>query len=87
MGKLAVNRRFLACDAALPSSLEFGCGDRLVVVRERAKSQSTINEARRLVERSRILCATAADLTREANAIRISIKKSLEHKRRVLRPN
>jgi hypothetical protein len=57
-----------------------------VAVHRRAKSRNTIDEAIRLIERSRILCATAADLTRESEAIRISILKALERKRKVLRP-
>jgi hypothetical protein len=49
-------------------------------------ARNKIDEAKRLIERSRILCATAADLTREAKAIQISISKSLVRKRKVLRP-
>ena len=60
-------------------------GNGLVAVDDRAKTPSTIEEAKRLIERSRILCATAADLTRESVALRISILKSLERKRKALR--
>ena len=57
-----------------------------MAVLERAKSRTTIDEARRLIEGSRILCATAADLARESKAIKISIQKALERRHKVLRP-
>ena len=57
-----------------------------MAVHQRAKTCATIDAARRLIDRSRILCATAADLTRESIAIRISILKALERRRKVLRP-
>jgi hypothetical protein len=53
--------------------------------RKRVKMSSTIDEARRLIEWSRVLCATAADLTRESKAIKVSILKSIEQNREVLR--
>jgi hypothetical protein len=56
-------------------------------VRQPAKTSATIDEAKRLIERSRILCATATDLARESEAIKLSIQRSLERKRQVLRPN
>jgi hypothetical protein len=62
-------------------------GGGFVPVQSRANARLTINEARRLIERSRILCATAVDLARESAAIRISIQKALDRKRRVLRSN
>lgn len=53
---------------------------------QRGITSRTIDEAKRLVEMSRALCVTAADLARESTEIRISIRKSLERKREVLRP-
>jgi len=54
-----------------------------VAVQQWVKTRGTINEAKRLVERSRVLCSTAADLTRESNEIRLSIRRALERKRKL----